>query len=127
MNQLKVTNGVKAKIKTNMGDMEFVLFPEIAPKAVENFTTHAKNGYYNGLIFHRIIKDFMIQGGDPTGTGCGGESVFGKISRMNSALMRAIITARFQWQTPARTQTAASSSSFRQNPCLKICWLRWSN
>lgn len=78
MNQLKVTNGVKAKIKTNMGDMEFVLFPEIAPKAVENFTTHAKNGYYNGLIFHRIIKDFMIQGGDPTGTGCGGESVFGK-------------------------------------------------
>ncbi len=78
MNQLKVTDGVKAKIKTNMGDMEFVLFPEVAPKAVENFTTHAKNGYYNGLIFHRIIKDFMIQGGDPTGTGCGGESVFGK-------------------------------------------------
>ncbi len=78
MNQLKVTDGVKAKITTNMGTMEFVLFPEIAPKAVENFTTHSKNGYYNGLIFHRIIKDFMIQGGDPTGTGCGGESVFGK-------------------------------------------------
>lgn len=77
MNQLKAKDGVKALIKTNMGDMEFVLFPEIAPKAVENFTRHAKDGYYNGLIFHRVIKDFMIQGGDPTGTGCGGESVFG--------------------------------------------------
>lgn len=77
MNQLEINDGIKALIKTNMGDMEFVLFPEAAPKAVENFTTHAKNGYYNGIIFHRVIKDFMIQGGDPTGTGCGGESVFG--------------------------------------------------
>ena len=55
-----------------------VLFPEKAPKTVENFVTHAKNGYYNGLIFHRVIKDFMIQGGDPTGTGCGGESIYGE-------------------------------------------------
>lgn len=77
MNQLEIKDGVKALIKTNMGDMEFVLFPETAPKAVESFTTHAKNGYYNGIIFHRVIKDFMIQGGDPTGTGCGGESAFG--------------------------------------------------
>lgn len=77
MNQLQIKDGVKAVIKTNRGDMTFVLFPEIAPKAVENFTTHAKNGYYNGLIFHRVIKDFMIQGGDPTGTGCGGESIYG--------------------------------------------------
>lgn len=78
MNQLEVKDGLKAVIKTNRGDMKFVLFPEIAPKAVENFTAHAKDGYYNGLIFHRIIKDFMIQGGDPTGTGCGGESIWGK-------------------------------------------------
>lgn len=78
MNQLEVKDGVKAVIKTNRGDMTFVLFPEIAPKAVENFTTHAKNGYYNGLIFHRVIKDFMIQGGDPEGTGCGGESIWKK-------------------------------------------------
>ncbi|MCI5515631.1 MAG: peptidylprolyl isomerase [Oscillospiraceae bacterium] len=78
MNQLKTTDGTKAVIKTNRGDMTFVLFPEVAPKAVENFVTHAKDGYYDGLIFHRIIKDFMIQGGDPTGTGCGGESVWGK-------------------------------------------------
>lgn len=78
MNQLKTTDGTKAVIKTNRGDMTFVLFPEVAPKAVENFVTHAKDGYYDGIIFHRIIKDFMIQGGDPTGTGCGGESVWGK-------------------------------------------------
>lgn len=69
---------IKATIKTNRGDMAFELKPEAAPKAVENFVTHAKNGYYDGLIFHRVIKDFMIQGGDPTGTGCGGESIWGK-------------------------------------------------
>ena len=66
-----------ATIKTNMGEIKVKLFPEEAPKTVENFTTHAKNGYYNGLIFHRVIKDFMIQGGDPTGTGMGGESIWG--------------------------------------------------
>lgn len=69
---------MKAVIKTNKGDMHFELYPQYAPKAVENFATHAKNGYYNGLIFHRVIKDFMIQGGDPAGTGCGGESIWGK-------------------------------------------------
>lgn len=66
-----------AIIKTNMGEIKVKLFPAEAPKTVENFTTHAKNGYYNGLIFHRVIKDFMIQGGDPTGTGMGGESIWG--------------------------------------------------
>ncbi len=66
-----------AVMHTNMGDIEIKLFPEYAPKTVENFTTHAKNGYYNGLIFHRVINDFMIQGGDPTGTGMGGESIWG--------------------------------------------------
>lgn len=67
-----------AVIHTNMGDIKIKLFPDQAPKTVENFTTHAKNGYYNGLIFHRVIKDFMIQGGDPTGTGMGGESIWGQ-------------------------------------------------
>lgn len=63
---------ILATFKTNMGDIKVKLFPEEAPKTVENFVTHATNGYYNGLIFHRVIKDFMIQGGDPTGTGAGG-------------------------------------------------------
>ncbi len=67
-----------AIITTNMGDIKIRLFPDYAPKAVENFTTHAEQGYYNGTIFHRVIKDFMIQGGDPTGTGTGGESIWGK-------------------------------------------------
>ena len=66
-----------ATIKTNMGEIKVKLFPSEAPKTVEIFTTHAKEGYYNGLIFHRVIKDFMIQGGDPTGTGMGGESIWG--------------------------------------------------
>lgn len=67
-----------AVIQTNYGDIYVRLFKEEAPDAVENFTMHAKNGYYDGLIFHRVIKDFMIQGGDPTGTGRGGESIWGQ-------------------------------------------------
>lgn len=66
-----------AVIKTNMGDIKIKLFPEKAPKTVENFVTHAKNGYYDNVIFHRVIEDFMIQGGDPLGTGRGGESIWG--------------------------------------------------
>ena len=71
-------NQPMAVIKTNHGDMKVMLFPEAAPKAVENFTTHAKNGYYDGIIFHRVIKDFVIQGGDPQGMGFGGESIWGE-------------------------------------------------
>jgi len=67
-----------AVIKTNMGTIELELFPKEAPKAVENFTKLANEGYYDGVIFHRVIDNFMIQGGDPTGTGRGGESIWGK-------------------------------------------------
>lgn len=66
-----------ATIKTNRGDIKIRLYPDIAPKTCENFATLAKKGYYDGVIFHRVIKEFMIQGGDPTGTGCGGESCWG--------------------------------------------------
>ena len=66
-----------AIMHTSKGDICIRLFPEAAPKAVENFTTHAKNGYYDGLTFHRVIEDFMIQGGDPDGTGAGGKSIWG--------------------------------------------------
>lgn len=61
----------------DFGTIKIKLFPKEAPKAVENFTTHAKEGYYDGVKFHRIIDDFMIQGGDPLGTGFGGESIYG--------------------------------------------------
>jgi len=63
-------------LETTQGNIELILFADIAPLAVENFTTHIKNGYYNGIAFHRIIKNFMIQGGDPTESGMGGESIW---------------------------------------------------
>jgi peptidylprolyl isomerase len=65
-------------LETNVGKIELKMYPKVAPLAVENFMTHAKNGYYNGLTFHRIIKGFMIQGGDPVGNGTGGKSIWGK-------------------------------------------------
>ena len=67
-----------AVIKTNMGTIEILLFDELVPKTVENFVGLAQKGYYNGIIFHRVIENFMVQGGDPTGTGRGGESFWGK-------------------------------------------------
>ena len=66
-----------AVMHTNRGDFSIRFFPEAAPKAVENFKTHAKKGYYDNLTFHRVVSDFMIQGGDPNGTGSGGESIWG--------------------------------------------------
>lgn len=65
-------------LKTSQGDIVIDLFPKIAPKAVENFIGLAEKGYYDGTIFHRVIKGFMIQGGDPTGTGRGGSSLWGE-------------------------------------------------
>ena len=67
-----------AVMHTNMGDIKLRFFPEAAPKAVENFITHSRNGYYDGIKFHRVMNGFMIQGGDPEGTGGGGESIWGK-------------------------------------------------
>jgi peptidyl-prolyl cis-trans isomerase B (cyclophilin B) len=64
-------------MNTTLGQIKVKLFPDIAPKTVENFLTHAKEGYYDGVIFHRVMDEFMIQGGDPTGTGRGGESIYG--------------------------------------------------
>lgn len=69
--------GSSATLHTSYGDIQIRLFPAAAPKAVENFVTHSKNGYYNNTIFHRVIRKFMIQGGDPLGDGTGGESIWG--------------------------------------------------
>ncbi|KAI9772305.1 MAG: hypothetical protein M1840_001054 [Geoglossum simile] len=71
-------SGTAAILHTTYGDVHIRLFPEAAPKAVENFVTHSKNGYYNNTIFHRVIRKFMIQCGDPLGDGTGGESIWGK-------------------------------------------------
>lgn len=70
-------DAVRAEIETSRGTISFVLFPQYAPLAVENFCTLAKQGYYDGTTIHRVVRDFVIQGGDPTGTGLGGTSIWG--------------------------------------------------
>ncbi|KAG9242975.1 hypothetical protein BJ878DRAFT_512852 [Calycina marina] len=77
--EAKVTeSGTAAIIHTTYGDIHVRLFPDAAPMSVENFVTHSKQGYYNNTIFHRVIRKFMIQCGDPLGDGTGGESIWGK-------------------------------------------------
>ncbi len=77
VNTMKTANPVVV-IETNLGSFEVTLRPDVAPKTCENFLGLVEKGYYNGIIFHRVIKGFMIQGGDPTGTGRGGQSIWGK-------------------------------------------------
>jgi len=64
-------------LETSMGEIKIRLFPEETPLAYENFITHVRNGFYDGIIFHRIVENFMLQTGDPEGTGIGGESIWG--------------------------------------------------
>jgi len=71
------TSATKVILKTDKGDIHLTLFPDKAPKTVTNFVTLGKRGYYDGIIFHRVIKNFVIQAGDPTGTGSGGSSIYG--------------------------------------------------
>lgn len=75
--QQKVTRDTVVVIETNKGIIELSLYPDVAPKACDNFVKLVKKGYYNGQIFHRVIRGFMVQSGDPTGTGQGGESASG--------------------------------------------------
>ena len=70
--------GAIVVLETNQGAIELQLMPDVAPKACENFQKLAERGYYDGILFHRVIKNFMIQGGDPTATGTAGESLWGK-------------------------------------------------
>lgn len=108
-----------AIMNTDQGEIDFVLFADQAPKAVENFVTHAKEGYYNGVTFHRVIDDFMIQTGDPTGTGSGGESIWGEPLKMNSVMNYIILEELSQWQIPVKIPMAVSSLLFRL-----IQWIR---
>lgn len=70
-------NEIEIEIITTLGTIKAKVFPDLAPKAVENFITHSDEGYYDETIFHRVLTDFMIQGGDPKGDGTGGESIWG--------------------------------------------------
>lgn len=78
LNDQVTDNEYLVEMDTTKGSIKIKLFPEQAPKAVENFVTHAKEGYYKDTSFHRVVKDFMIQGGDPKGDGTGGESIWKK-------------------------------------------------
>jgi peptidylprolyl isomerase len=77
-NKIPMTQSKTVTIETTLGSFDVTLFPDKAPKACENFLTLAQKGYYNGTTFHRVIKGFMIQGGDPSGNGTGGQSMWGK-------------------------------------------------
>jgi peptidyl-prolyl cis-trans isomerase B (cyclophilin B) len=117
-----------AIVHTNLGDMQIKFFPELAPKAVENFVTHSKNGYYDGVSFHRVINEFMIQGGDPEGTGAGGESIWGepfglevtpKLHHIRGALSTAKtsepVSIGSQFFIVHRTKLAESTAAWLQN------------
>ena len=100
-----------AVLHTTLGDIKIRLFGEYAPKTVENFTTHAKNGYYDSLKFHRVVRDFMIQGGDPKGNGTGGsdKTIRGEFSKNgvenNISHKRGVISmARLQDNNSASSQ-----------------------
>ena len=92
---------------TNHGDIVLELFDEDAPETVANFRRLAEDGFYDGLIFHRVIPDFMIQGGCPEGTGTGGPGYTFK-DEFND---HKVVKTRWRWRTPGRTPTARSSSS----------------
>jgi hypothetical protein len=103
-------------IETDKGAIGIEFLPADAPTAVENFRLLAERGYYDGLTFHRIVKDFMIQGGDPQGTGQGGESAWGgtfedEIKRTRRCTSTVIDAGCWRWPTAAPTPTAASFSS----------------
>ena len=100
-------------LHTSKGDITVKLFPTLAPKASENFLKHAKDKYYDGLTFHRVIKDFMIQSGDPKGDGTGGESRR-KVSLLSLHHSSTTSVAHLLWPILVlRIQTAANSTLFK--------------
>jgi cyclophilin family peptidyl-prolyl cis-trans isomerase len=107
-------------LKTTKGDIVLELDADAAPKTVTNFITLAKAGYYDGIGFHRVIDDFMIQGGDPTGTGRGGESIYGKDfedENLNGAMVRGVLAM-------ANRGPATNGSQFFIITRLDTSWLQ---
>lgn len=98
-----------AVFETNMGNFEVALATDLAPNTCKNFIDLANKGFYNGVIFHRVIDNFMIQGGDPTGTGMGGQAIPLKMSSAASCFMTG--QAYFPWLMQALIPAAASFSS----------------
>ena len=114
---------VLVEMNTTMGSIKIKLFPQHAPKTVENFLGHAKAGYYNGIIFHRVIPKFMIQGGDPTGTGMGGESIWG--GSFEDECVEALVHLRGALSMAnAGPNTNGSQFFIVQNPKLEVAMLK---
>ena len=107
--------GPTATLKTNKGDITIELFPEIAPRAVENFIRLSEEGYYNGVIFHRVIPEFMIQGGDPSGSGFGGESIWGKSFKDEFSDKAFNLHGALSMANSDPTQMEVNSSSLQQD------------
>ena len=99
-----------ADLKTSEGEIGVELFADEAPQTVNNFVFLARQGFYDGVIFHRVIPNFMIQTGDPTGTGTGGPGYRFR----DEPVTRKYSAARWPWPMPAPIPTAASSSSSRR-------------
>ena len=119
---LNKVEGPKATIKTNHGDIKIQLFPEQAPMTVENFVRLAQKGYYDKTIFHRVISDFMIQGGDPEGNGTGGTSIWDhpfedEFSQELFNLRGALSMAKLM---------AANFSLFKTKICLSAILNKWN-
>ncbi len=103
-----------ATMETSMGTMKIRLFPDCAPKAVENFTTLAQQGYYDGLSFHRVIENFCVQGGDPKGNGTGGESIWGKGFKVESCKELVNITGSLAMARSSAIDSNGSQFYFNQ-------------
>jgi cyclophilin family peptidyl-prolyl cis-trans isomerase len=106
----KSSGGMHAVIETDKGPIEIEFFPTDAPKAVENFRLLAEHGYYDGLTFHRIVKGFMIQGGDPTGSGRGGESAWGSTFADEIAAESALYRAGYRRGIVAMANAGANTN-----------------
>ena len=122
-------------LETNQGAIEIKLMPNTAPKACENFIKLIEKSYYNGIIFHRVIKNFMIQGGDPTGTGRGGNSIWGKSFEDEVspdvkfdkpgilAMANAAIAPKNRLTTSVIPQTSTEfTSAIPSLPIVHACW-----
>lgn len=104
-------------VETNLGAVEITLMPDVAPKTCENFLGLVGKKYYDGIIFHRIIKNFMIQGGDPTGTGAGGNPSGGKALPMNASQQLNLTNQVYSpWQIEAPIPMGANSLSRQPLP-----------
>ena len=118
--QLELENykGTTAIINTNHGKMTVKLFDNLAPKTVKNFIELSKEGYYDGVIFHRIIKDFMVQGGDPTGTGMGGSSIYGEKFEDEFSMDLFNLRGALSMANAGLIQTEVNFSLFKIKTCL---------